>query len=112
MRHKLFLFVCIVGAISPAAAQTEPPTVSAVGRHVDYYAPDTIRVRCRIFAEGKTAASALEKLQANRGSPEKRLGTLKAAPRKQIGEPVQMQDKPQDNMAARMQAMMMGGKKE
>src|SRR5215468_6257658 len=109
-----FLMILAVAVLAgsytqPLPACADQPTVSITGRHIEYFAPDTIRVRCRIFSEGKSGTSAVTKLQAARKQIEARLATLKESPRTHIGEPVQMQEKPNENMAARMQAMVMGG---
>lgn len=104
----------LVMTVRPAAGQHAggPAVVNASGRHVELYAPDTVRVRFRIFGEGKNAESAFHKVMESKEAIEKRVGKLGAdGPKATYSGAEQLIDRPSNPMA-RMQAAMMGGKQE
>lgn len=67
--------VCLLIAASAGWA-AEPPTVHVSGVARQWFEPDTVRVRCRVYAHGVTASSAIKKLNAGRAILEKRLAEI------------------------------------
>jgi len=66
-----------LAAIAPASAQ-DGPTVSMSGTARQAFEPNLVRVRWRVHASGKSAGSALKKLDASRKTLEKRFAGLSA----------------------------------
>lgn len=102
----------VVSAAAPTSAADADPTVSVRGVGKQAFEPDTVRVRWRVHASGKSAKSALSKLQASRAALETRLATLDDwKPTCHIGHAVD-HGKGQGGMArfqAQAMVMAMGG---
>lgn len=94
-------------------AESSPPTVSAQGVAAKQVAPTHVRVRFRVFATGKTAQSALSKLDADRKALETRVPALKDdKPEFRVGDVIQQPENGQSFQQRMMAVAMAGGQKQ
>ena len=52
MQRTQITVFCLLMLSGTSRSRADEPTVTVTGKHVDYIQPDTVRMRCRIFAEG------------------------------------------------------------
>lgn len=107
-------FVCSLALIASAYClplADDGPTVTVGGTGRQSFEPDTVRVRWRVHASGKSYKSALKKLDACRAYLKKKLAGLDPPqPTHRFGPAVE-HDKPEGGMAgmqARVMQMAMG----
>lgn len=117
LSHLLFpkALVAIVALLLMigSAVADEAPTVTAQGVAVKQVAPSHVRVRFRVFATGKTAHSAMSKLDADRKALETRVSAIKDdKPEFRMGEVIQHPEVSQPFPQRMMAVAMAGGQKK
>ncbi len=112
MLRSAFAIAVGWGLCLPSTTALADATVSVRGVAQQAFQPDTVRVKWRIHASGKTARSVLNKLEAGRAQLTKRVSGLdSSSPACRMGDAV-AHEKAETGMAqiqARAMALAMGG---
>jgi uncharacterized protein YggE len=77
MTRRCLVLSIMLAVATPAFAE-DGPTVSISGTARQAFEPNTVRVRWRVDAHGKSAGSAVTKLYASRKAVEQRFAGLSA----------------------------------